>query len=361
MRKIIHIDMDAFYAAVEERDDPTLRGRPIAVGGGAARGVVMTASYAARRFGVRSAMPGAQAARLCPELVFVPPRFAVYKAVSREIRAIFHRYTDLVEPLSLDEAYLDVTRPKTGLAPAVAIASAIKTAIRGETGLTASAGVAASKFLAKIASEMDKPDGLCVIRPERALSVLADLPIERFLGVGPATARRLRAAGIARGADLQALDEAEARRRLGRQGWHFRRLALGLDERPVEPARERKSLSVETTFATDLWRLDALETALAGLAEELALRLEQSRFLATTVTLTIKYRDFRRTSRQTTLGTPPERAAELQAVGRHLLRRAPLAAPVRLLGLGVSGAGAAGRQLVLPMPPVGDTELGDQG
>lgn len=349
MRKIIHVDMDAFYAAVEERDDPELRGRPIAVGGDSARGVVMTASYAARRFGVRSAMPGSQAARLCPALVFVRPRFAVYKAVSREIRAIFHRYTDLVEPLSLDEAYLDVTAPRDGPAPAITIAAEIKAAIRTETGLTASAGVAASKFLAKLASEMEKPDGLCVIRPERALAVLAALPIERFLGVGPATARRLKAAGISSGADLQALDESIVRRRLGRQGLHFHQLANGIDERPVVPERERKSLSVETTFSRDIDEPEALARALEELARELARRLEQSAFRAATVTLKIKYRDFRLTTRQTTLGAPPADAAALAALAVFLLRRAPLAAPVRLLGLGLGGQRDAGRQLTLPI------------
>lgn len=360
MRKIIHVDMDAFYAAVEERDDPALRGRPIAVGGGSARGVVMTASYAARRFGVRSAMAGAQAARLCPELVFVPPRFAVYKSVSQQIRAIFHRFTDLVEPLSLDEAYLDVTLPKGAADPATTIARAIKADIRAETGLTASAGVAASKFLAKLASEMEKPDGLCLIRPEQALAVLAALPIERFLGVGPATAKRLRAAGITSGADLQALDEATAFRRLGRQGAHFRRLALGIDDRSVQPARERKSLSVEATFAEDMRSLEAMEQALASLAGELASRLEQSGFLATAVTLKIKYRDFRRTTRQTTLAAPPTDAAELVALASHLLRRSPLEAPVRLLGLGLGGAKATGRQLALPIIARSDGSSADE-
>ncbi len=349
MRKIIHVDMDAFYAAVEERDDPSLRGRPIAVGGGSVRGVVMTASYAARRFGVRSAMPGAQAVRLCPELTFVRPRFDVYKAVSREIHGIFQRFTDLVEPLSLDEAYLDVSIPKAGPSPAVTIARSIKAAIRAETELTASAGVSVNKFLAKLASEMGKPDGLAVIYPGQELELLAGLPIDRFHGVGPATARRLRAAGIVTGADLQALDEAEALRRLGRQGYHFWKLARGIDDRPVQPARARNSLSVETTFAVDIRAMEALERELAALAGELARRLERSGFRATTVILKIKYRDFRLTTRQMTLATPPARADELAAAGRALLHRAPLLAPVRLLGLGVAGAGS--RQLALPLEP----------
>ena len=349
MRKIIHVDMDAFYAAVEERDDPSLVGRPVAVGGGAARGVVMTANYAARAFGVRSAMPGAHAARLCPDLVFVRPRFAAYKAVSRDIRLIFERFTDLVEPLSLDEAYLDVSDPKPGPAPAMTIARAIKDAIRAETGLTASAGVAANKFLAKLASDMEKPDGLCVIRPEQALRILAVLPIARFHGVGPATARRLQAAGIATGADLQALTEVEAVERSGRQGGHFWRLAHAIDERPVQPFRDRKSLGVETTFASDLRGLSTLDEAVNTLAEELAKRLARAAFSAATVTLKIKYRDFRLTTRQTTLGVAADRAEVLAAAGRYLLRRGPITAPVRLLGLGVGGATVSGRQLPLPL------------
>jgi DNA polymerase-4 len=309
----------------------------------------MTASYAARVFGVRSAMPGAQAARLCPNLVFVRPRFDVYKAVSRDIRRIFERYTDLVEPLSLDEAYLDVTAPKTGAAGAVAIARAIKAAIKTETALTASAGVSVNKFLAKLASEMEKPDGLCVIRPEQAIGVLAALPIDRFHGVGPATARRLRAAGIAAGADLQALDEREAGRRLGRQGIHFWRLAQGLDDCPVQPHRERKSLSVETTFATDLVTPDALARAVDLLAEELADRLAAGGFQGTAITLKIKYRDFRVTTRQTTLAAAPSSAVELASAARHLLARSPVTAPVRLLGLGVGGSADVTRQLALPL------------
>ncbi len=347
MRKIVHIDMDAFYAAVEQRDQPSLRGLPIAVGGGQTRGVVMTASYEARRFGVRSAMPGGRAARLCPELVFVRPRFEVYKEVSRQIRAIFQEHATLVEPLSLDEAYLDVTEPPNGPLPAVTIARAIKDQIRAETGLTASAGVSCNKFLAKLASDMEKPDGLCLIRPEQAEGVLAELPIERFFGVGPATAARLRAAGITRGADLQALDEAEATRRLGRSGGHYWRLARGLDDRPVVPHRNRKSLSVETTFDEDIAAVAELATALDELARDLAARLARSGYQAPTVQLKIKYRDFRISTRQTTLSQAPRSAEALSAIGRHLLLRAPLAAPVRLLGIGVGGAAVEADQLTL--------------
>ncbi len=351
MRKIVHVDMDAFYAAVEQRDQPSLRGLPIAVGGGQTRGVVMTASYEARRFGVRSAMPGGRAARLCPELVFVRPRFEVYKAVSRQIRAIFHEHATLVEPLSLDEAYLDVTEPPNGPLPAVAIARLIKDRIRAETGLTASAGVSFNKFLAKLASDMEKPDGLCLIRPAEARAVLAGLPIERFFGVGPATASRLRAAGITSGADLQALDEAEATRRLGRSGGHYWRLAQGLDDRPVMPHRNRKSLSVETTFKQDIANVAELATALDALARDLAGRLARSGYQAPTVQLKIKYRDFRISTRQTTLSQAPRSAEALAAIGRHLLLRAPLAAPVRLLGIGVGGATPEADQLTLGLDP----------
>ena len=354
LRKIVHIDMDAFYAAIEQRDQPALRGLPIAVGGGHARGVVMTASYEARRFGVRSAMPGGRAARLCPDLVFVPPRFEVYKEVSRQIRSIFRRHTPLVEPLALDEAYLDVTEPTQGPAPAMVIARRIKEEIREETGLTASAGVSFNKLLAKLASDMRKPDGLCVIRPAQAPEVLAALPIERFFGVGPATAARLRAAGIIRGADLRALDEAEALHRLGRAGAHYWRLAQGIDDRPVVPDRIRKSLSVETTFEHDRDGVEALGRDLDELARDLADRLARSGYQALTVQLKIKYRDFRISTRQTTLHRAPTSAEALAAIGRHLLRRAPLAAPVRLLGLGLGGAAAEGGQLdldlVLPAP-----------
>jgi DNA polymerase-4 len=357
LRKIVHIDMDAFYAAVEQRDQPALRGLPIAVGGGQTRGVVMTASYDARRFGVRSAMPGARAARLCPELVFVRPRFEVYKEVSRQIRAIFRQHATLVEPLSLDEAYLDVTEPPNGPLPAVAIARAIKDQIRDETGLTASAGVSCNKFLAKLASDMEKPDGLCLIRPAQVLDVLAELPIERFFGVGPATASRLRAAGIRRGADLQALDEAAAVHRLGRSGAHYWRLAQGRDDRPVVPDRSRKSLSVETTFDQDIAGVTELTAALEELARDLAARLAQSGYQALTVHLKIKYLDFRISTRQTTLREAPRSAESLAAVGRHLLLRAPLAAPVRLLGIGVGGATTEAGQLTLGLDP----QPADQG
>ena len=277
MRKIVHIDMDAFYAAIEQRDDATLRGRPIAVGSAGGRGVVMTASYEARTFGVRSAMPSAVARRLCPDLLFVPARFGAYKAASATIRAIFERYTPLVEPLSLDEAYLDVTDPLPGPMPAVTIARRLKDEIRETTNLTASAGVSFNKFLAKLASDLKKPDGLAVIRPDMAKAFLAGLPIERFHGIGPRTAARLHALGIRTGADLQAMDEATLVARIGRLGAHFWHLAHARDDRPVEPDRPRRSLSVETTFAVDLIDPRRLAEELDALAIELVPRLAPRR------------------------------------------------------------------------------------
>ncbi len=336
MRKIIHVDMDAFYASVEQRDDPSLRGLPVAVGGGGSRGVVLTASYEARRFGVRSAMPGGMARRLCPELLFVRPRFDAYRTASRAIREIFRGWTPLVEPLSLDEAYLDVTAA-CAERPAMEIARAIKARIHEETGLTASAGVSFNKLLAKLASDLRKPDGLSVIRPERAVAFLAGLPIERFHGVGPATAARLRAAGIASGADLQARSEAELQAAFGRSGLYYWRIARAIDDRPVEPDRRRRSLSVEDTFARDLHGRDGLARELLVLADKLAERLQLAGFGGRTLTLKIKLADFRILTRRATLVHPVGGAAEIRDLALALLDRPePPPAPVRLLGLGVS-------------------------
>ena len=326
MRKIIHVDMDAFYAAIEQRDDPTLRGRPIAVGSNGGRGVVLTASYEARPFGVRSAMPSSRAARLCPQLHFVRPRFDAYTQASRQIRGIFARHTDLIEPLSLDEAYLDVTEACRGPISAMGLARAIKDAIRAELGLTASAGVSFNKFLAKIASDLEKPDGLTVIRPAQALAFLAALPIERFHGIGPATARRMRALGIASGADLQARSERDLIAAFGRAGRHYRAMAEARDDRAVEPDRARRSLSVETTFPQDLRGSAALEAALAPLTEELAARLARSGFIGRTLTLKLRFDDFRLVSRRVTLAMPVRDRLQILS-GSH--RAAPPAAPTR--------------------------------
>jgi len=354
VRKIIHIDMDAFYASVEQRDAPELCGRPVAVGGAGVRGVVMTASYEARRFGVRSAMPTARALRLCPELVVVTPRFDAYRQVSRQVHAIFERYTDLVEPLALDEAYLDVSHPKRGPASGTLLAREIKAAILAETGLTASAGVATGKFLAKIASGLDKPDGLTVIPPERAEAFLGSLAIERFHGVGPRTAERMRAAGIRTGADLRARDVEALANAFGKLGRFLHAAARGIDERPVVPNRPRKSLGAETTFPRDLSRRDELEPVLEELCRELAQRLEASDLRARTVTVKVRFADFTVLTRSRTLASEVAGAEEILATARALaFGPSRPEGPLRLLGVSVSQLSprqGASVQPLLPFP-----------
>lgn len=336
-RKIIHVDMDAFFASVEQRDNPELRGKPVAVGGGGPRGVVAAASYEARVFGVRSAMPGGQARRLCPDLIFVPGRFDAYRAVSRQIRAIFERFTDVIQPLSLDEAYLDVTRNRLGIESATYIAQEIRRLIREETGLTASAGVSGNKLLAKLASDQNKPDGLCVVRPEEAERFMAAMPVRRIPGVGPVTARRMASLGIETGADLAAWPVAALERHFRKSAAFFHDAAHGRDERPVREHWERRSISVEDTFSTDI----AEERALAAELDRIAVRL-WSRALAghsigRTVTLKIKLGDFRILTRSRTLPAPPESEERLVELGRALLTaQIPLPMGARLLGLGFS-------------------------
>ena len=293
LRKIVHLDMDAFYAAVEQRDDPTLRGRPVVVGGPPnSRGVVCTASYEARKFGVRSAMPCSQAARLCPQAVFVAPRFDAYKDVSRSLHAIFSDYTDRIEPLSLDEAYLDVTENKRAWEHATPIAQEIRTRIRSELHLTGSAGVSYCKFLAKVASDLRKPDGLTVIRPEQARAVIDGLPVGSFFGVGPVTEKRLREVGIATGADLHAFGEEGLSRVLGRMGAFLWRLSDGRDDREVEPDRERKSVGAEDTFARDETSFRVLQDFLHGLALKVSERLVRAGLQGRTITVKVKFGDF---------------------------------------------------------------------
>jgi DNA polymerase-4 len=349
VRKIIHLDMDAFYAAIEQRDTPHLRGRPVAVGSPQGRGVVLTASYEARVYGVRSAMPSLRARRLCPDLVFVPPRFDAYREVSRRIREIFARFAALVEPLSLDEAYLDVTEPLTGPMPAVRVARAIKAAIRDETGLTGSAGVSFNKFLAKLASDLNKPDGLSVILPEDACAFIAGLPVERFHGVGPATAARMHAMGIRTGADLQRMDSETLVSAFGRAGLHYWKIAHARDDRPVDPDRPRLSVSVEDTFATDVEDLDRLAAVLGDIASRLAERLLRAGFVGRTLTLKIKYADFTIRTRRRTALEPWLDALAIRRGGEELLTAQPgLAGRVRLLGLGVGNpVEDDGRQLEL--------------
>ncbi|MGH1480199.1 MAG: DNA polymerase IV [Geminicoccales bacterium] len=337
MRKIIHIDMDAFFASVEQRDDPSLRGKPVAVGSGSARGVVAAASYEARPYGVRSAMPSFKAKRLCPDLIFVKARFDAYKAASRIIRDVFQRYTDLIEPLSLDEAYLDVTAPKQGGHSATGIAAAIKAEIKAETNLTASAGVSFNKFLAKIASDLDKPDGLSVIRPEQADDFIANLPIEKFFGIGPVTARKMKDRGIASGLDLRKRTEDELVSLFGKVGRHYYRISRGQDEREVKPDRPNKSIGAETTFDTDLADPKVMLARLEPLAERVAARMEASQNFGRTVTLKIKHQDFTITTRQRTLNEQVYDASALMTWASWLLHHpTPPRLPVRLLGLSIS-------------------------
>lgn len=336
-RKIIHIDMDAFYASVEQRDRPELRGQPVAVGGSSARGVVAAASYEARRFGVRSAMPSITAARQCPELVFVKPRFDVYKAVSRQIRAIFADYSDLVEPLSLDEAYLDVTANRQGLASATATAETIRARILAETGLTASAGISYNKFLAKIASDQNKPNGQCVITPAQGESFIATLVVGKFHGIGPRTAEKLNKLGIFTGADLRAKDLGWLQQRFGKSGLWYHAISRGIDERAVTPDRPRKSSGSETTFFDDLTTPAAVEEGVCAQADEVWDWCERTHSSARTVTVKVKYADFQQITRSRTLGHPIASREMLQGVSVELVRSIfPLAKGVRLLGVTLS-------------------------
>lgn len=343
-RRIVHVDMDAFYASVEQRDRPELRGLPIAVGHADRRGVVATASYEARRWGVRSAMPSAMARQLCPKLVFVEGRMAHYRAVSEEIRAIFRRYTDLVEPLSVDEAFLDVTDNKLGIETGTEVARRIKADIRRELNLTASAGVSYNKFLAKIASDWRKPDGLCTIHPDRAREFIDELPIEAFWGVGPATARRFHDIGVERGRHLRAMSFRELTDRFGSAGAVFFKFARGIDPRPVRPTRVRKSVGCEETFPTDIARRSELEAELGKIAAELERRRARHGFLGRTLTLKIRFSDFTTRSKSVTAPVPHAGEAQILAAGLELLRAVEIPpGGVRLLGLtvGQPDSGAA--------------------
>jgi DNA polymerase-4 len=337
LRKIIHVDMDAFYASVEQRDDPSLRGLPVAVGGSAARGVVAAASYEARRFGVRSAMPSVRALRLCPDLVFRKPRFDVYKHVSGQIRAIFLDYTPHVEPLSLDEAYLDVTADLRGIGSATRIAELIRARIKAETGLTASAGVSYNKFLAKLASDQNKPDGLCVIRPGEGAQFVAGLPVGRFHGVGPRGQEKMAALGIHTGADLASQTQAFLRAQFGSMGEYLFRAARGIDLRRVRADRPRKSVSAERTFDHDLSSGASLRDTLEDIIEIAWERIERVQARGRTVTLKLKFSDFSNMTRAKSLPAPVDSRAVFAAAARALLDAAlPLPQPVRLMGLGVS-------------------------
>jgi DNA polymerase IV len=337
VRRIIHVDMDAFYASVEQRDDPSLRGRPLAVGGSRERGVVAAASYEARRFGVRSAMPSVTARRLCPELVFVRPRFEVYRAVSAQVRAIFADYTPLIQPLALDEAYLDVSAPLRDLGSATAIATEIRARIRAETGLTASAGVSYNKFLAKLASDHRKPDGLFVITPRLGPSFVESLSVDRFHGVGPVTARKMERLGIRTGADLRACSLETLCRHFGKSGPHYHAIARGADDRPVVVDRPRKSIGAEQTFERDLSGWDEAVRALDPPIDKVWTTHSRSGRQARTVTLKLKYSDFRLVTRAASFPRPVNSRAELAATAHGLLRGLfPFERSVRLLGVSLS-------------------------
>ena len=336
-RKVIHVDMDAFFASVEQRDRPELRGKPVAVGGASERGVVAAASYEARRFGVRSAMASVTARRRCPDLIFVKPRFEVYKAVSAQIRAIFSDYTDLIEPLSLDEAYLDVTRNRPGIASATRIAQEIRARIRAETGLTASAGVSYNKFLAKLASDQNKPDGLFVITPGAGPAFVAALPIGRFHGIGPATEARMRRLGILTGADLAARSVPFLQEHFGKAGAYYHALSRGLDHRPVQPHRERKSVGCENTFFRDLSTFEEMKAELAPLLDRVWGWCERTGGRGRTVTLKVKFADFRLITRSHSPGGAVADRAALERIGHDLLASVfPVEKGVRLLGVALS-------------------------
>ncbi|MCB2065844.1 MAG: DNA polymerase IV [Erythrobacter sp.] len=337
LRKIIHVDMDAFFASVEQRDFPELRGRPVAVGGASGRGVVAAASYEARKFGVRSAMPSVTARRKCPDLVFVPHRFEVYKEVSRQIRAIFRYHTPHVEPLSLDEAYLDVTEDLHGIGSATAIAKAIRARIKEETQLTASAGVSYNKFLAKLASDQNKPDGLCVIRPGEGARFVAGLPVRRFHGVGPRGAEKMARLGIVTGADLAAKDRDWLNTHFGSFGDYLYRAARGIDLRPVRANRVRKSVGGERTFNHDLSSDEELhdmcERILATVWDSIVACQARGR----TVTLKMRYTDFQTITRSKSVSHWIESRTEFAAIARELLAaEMPLPMPIRLMGLTLS-------------------------
>ena len=333
--------MDAFYASVEQRDDPSLRGKPVVVAWKGARSVVCAASYEARKFGVRSAMPAIRAERLCPQAIFVPPDFSRYKAVSRQVREIFARHTELIEPLSLDEAYLDVTASDNGLPSATATAEAIRAAIHAETGLTASAGVAPNKFLAKIASDFRKPDGLFVVRPREVLDFLAPLPIGRLPGVGKVMEGRLVALGLATVGDLRTFAAEELEQRFGRWGRRLHELSLGIDEHPVTPDRPTLQVSAEDTFEHDL-TLDELEPHIRRLAEKTwaAHQREASEGrIARTVVLKLKTADFHTLTRSLTPAQRPGSAHELAGLACALRARVerPADSRYRLVGVGLAG------------------------
>ena len=337
VRKIIHVDMDAFYASVEQRDNSELRGKPLAVGGAAARGVVAAASYEAREFGVRSAMPSVTAARKCPDLIFVKPRFEVYRAVSQQIREIFAEYTPLIEPLSLDEAYLDVTENLKDMPIATEIALEIRARIKAVTGLNASAGISYNKFLAKMASDLNKPNGQAVITPKNGPAFVEQLAVKKFHGVGPATAEKMHRLGIETGADLKAKSLPFLVEHFGKSGPYFYGIARGIDERQVRPDRMRKSVGAEDTFTADIDDLELATRELRPLAKKVWSYCEAKGFSGKTVTVKIKYSDFTQATRSRTTAIPYSNAEDILDAANTLLAGVyPFKRPVRLLGVTLS-------------------------
>jgi DNA polymerase IV len=338
VRKIIHVDMDAFFASVEQRDNPALRGKPVAVGGSSKRGVVAAASYEARAFGVRSAMPSVTAARLCPDLIFVKSRFDAYRQVSQQIRDIFARHTDIIQPLSLDEAYLDVTDDKQGIGSAVKIARMIRADIRAETGLTASAGVSYNKFIAKLASDQNKPDGLCVILPEQGPDFVASLPVRRFHGIGPRSAERMAKLGVHSGADLASKDAAWLAHHFGTWGEYLYKAARGIDDRPVNANSIRKSIGGETTYFDDKQNEDDLRAALDDMIDLVWERIERHKARGRTLVLKARYSDFRTVTRSRTVAQVIASRTVFAQLGHDLLDQIlPAELGIRLLGLTLSG------------------------
>jgi DNA polymerase-4 len=340
-RKIVHIDMDAFYASVEQRDNPELRGKPVAVGGSRERGVVAAASYEARKFGVHSAMPSVIAKRKCPDLIFVSPRFDVYKTISLQIRNVFAEYTPIIEPLSLDEAYLDVTENLKGIISATKIAEEIRAQIRAETKLTASAGVSYNKFLAKLASDHHKPDGLFVITPAMGPEFVETLPVRKFHGVGPATAGKMERLGIRTGLNLRAQTLDFLQQHFGKAGSYYYWAARGVDERPVRADRIRKSVGAENTFPADLFAHEAARDALREIVEKVWGYCERSGIRGRTVTLKVKFANFQQITRSRTVQTQIGARNELEQLGYALLEPLfPVAKGVRLLGISLSSLSA---------------------
>lgn len=343
-RKIIHVDMDAFYASVEQMDNPELKGKPLAVGGGGKRGVVSAASYEARKFGVRSAMPGFTARKLCPDLLFVRPRFDRYQEISKQIRKIFFEYTDLVEPLSLDEAYLDVTVNKKGNPSASLIAQEIRQRIFDEVGLKASAGISINKFIAKVASDYNKPNGQKTVNPEEVLEFLESLDVKKFYGVGKVTRAKMYQMGIYTGKDLKTKSEEFLMEHFGKSGGHYYRIVRGIHLSEVKPNRERKSLAAERTFneniSSEIYMLERLE----NIAEELQKRLQRNKVAGRTVTLKIKYRDFTLQTRSKTLPYYVSDAAILLETAKELLYQEKMRDSVRLLGISLSNLNTSSGQ-----------------